>query len=172
MADAIAALLAPLKAESQRSAWYTPTKKDGTPLHEENGHPFRIHLLSPESDEWFAVEQAWQVEMGIRRANNTPVTKQDALGFIQLRVKCHIAITLEWEHWTHPETGEPVACTPVNMNLLYSDRKFQRDLFVFTATPANYGLEGESLPQTELEDAEKKSESGANGASASATGSQ
>ena len=150
------------------SAWFTPLDDKGQP---HGDPPFRIHLLSRKSDEWRQLERAWQAGAVVRRANDQPLTVRDANSYEQHLLKSHIAITLEWENLT-TDDGSPVPVSPVTLTNLYSDLDFQEQLYRFTANPKNYGMAGDVEPQTEEEDAEKKSESGANGASLSATTSQ
>lgn len=165
MAD-LNVMLGKLKSERQLSAWFTPVDSQGEPFGEP-GSPFRIHLLSRRSEEWRALERTWQVERAVSAANNGKVTAQDAARFEQHLVKCHIAITQEWENLT--SAGDLVPCTPVTMNNLYGDIDFREQLFAFTSNPLNYGMTGEIEPQTEAEDTEKKSVSGLSSALHSAT---
>jgi hypothetical protein len=158
MAD-LNAILSTLKAERSRSAWFTPRDSQGNAFGDP---PFRIHLLSRRSDEWRQMENAWQMERAVISANNGKITVQDATKFVAHLVRCHIAITREWENLTTAD-GEPVPCTPVTMANLYNDIDFREQLFVFTADPANYGEKGDIEPSTEVEDSEKKLGSGVSG---------
>jgi len=157
-------ILSTLKSERSRAAWFTPTDSQGQSFGDP---PFRIHLLSRRSDEWRQMENAWQMEIQAQRANNGKVTARDALNYAQHLVRCHIAITREWENLNND--GEPVPCTPVTMQNLYNDIDFREQLFAFTADPANYGEKGDLEPSTEAEDAEKKSVNGASGDSLGAS---
>lgn len=165
MAD-LNVMLGKLKSERRQSAWFIPVDAMGEPFGDP-GSPFRIHLLSRRSEEWRALERTWQVDRAVSAANNGKVTAEDAARFEQHLIKCHIAITQEWENLTHE--GQPVPCTPTTMTNLYNDIDFREQLFAFTADPRNYGQKGEIEPQTEVEDVEKKSESGVNSDSLSAT---
>ena len=165
MAD-LNAVLGKLKSDRQQSAWFTPVDSLGEPFGDAAA-PFRIHLFSRRSVEWRTLERTWQVERAVSAANNAKITAQDAARFEQHLVKCHIAITRGWENLTHE--GQPVPCTPETMANLYGDIDFREQLFAFTANPLNYGMNGELEPQTEAEDTEKKSVSGASGDSLSAT---
>src|SRR4249920_2076637 len=159
MAD-LNTILSTLKAGRTRTAWFTPIDDQGKPFGEP---PFRIHLLSRRSDEWRQMENAYQMERAVQMANNGKLTTQDATKYVHHLVRCHIAITREWENLTTGE-GEPVPCTPVTMANLYNDIDFREQLFAFTADPVNYGEQGAIEPSTEVEDVEKKSASGASGA--------
>ena len=166
MAD-LNTMLASLKGKRQKSAWFTPIDLDtGLPFGEPDA-PFQIHLLSRQSDEWHAIEEAWEAVMAVRKANGSRLTVKDAEEFKQHRIRCHIAITLEWRNLSS-EDG-PVPCTPVTMAHLYEDRSIQAQLYRFTSIPASYGMTGPDEPETEEADAKKKSPSGVSGDSVSAT---
>lgn len=158
MAD-LNTILGTLKAGRSRTAWFVPIDDQGNAFGDP---PFRIHLLSRRSDEWRQMENAWQMERAVQMANNGRLTTQDTTKWIQHLVRCHIAITKEWENLTTGE-GEPVPCTPVTMQNLYNDIDFREQLFNFTADPKNYGEQGEIEPSSEVEDSAKKSLSGVSG---------
>lgn len=166
MAD-LNTLLNKLKQEREVSAWFTPVDANGAPFGEE-GAPFQIRVLSRRSQEWREAEEAWQITRAVSVANQQKVTERDAKSFSQFMTKAHIAISKEWRNLTHE--GEPVPMTPESLSNLCGDIDFKEQFFAFTANSRNYpGSGDEQFPNTEAEDAEKKSVSGASGDSLSAT---
>ena len=167
MAD-FAALQTQIESWEERGAWlvlrhpYTDEPLGGDA-------PARILLTSPLSKRWQEMERTWQVERLVsRQAQVGKITESDITKFEKHRHRCYMAATRDWENIER--NGEALACTPVNMDWLYSLPFVKQQLVKFFDDLTNFGApEGTSNGQVSadvLEDCEKKSSIGAIGNSA------
>lgn len=148
-------IMSAMDAEKNKSAWYTPRNSQGEPYGDP---PFRIHFLSRKSDEWRAMEKAWQAEALDLIANGRKMTAADQDRFHNHLVKCHMAITLGWENLE--QDGQAVPCTQAWMKQIYSHPEFFDGMVAWTNNNFSYSNEPEP---TILEDAEKKLLNGSSG---------
>lgn len=128
--------------------------------------PARILLTSPLSERWLSMEKAYHAQLRLARetSNNTRFTVDDVERFEAHRVRCYMAVTRTWENIDRD--GAPLACTPVNMEWLYSMKWISDQLLDFMNNLRNFGAPGNSpngLSGDVLEEAEKKSLIGAAG---------
>jgi len=158
-------LAADIKDWQESAAWLTLLDpRSGEPIGglEE---PARILLTSPYSERWQQMEKAYHSQIRMAREQG-PVrfTLEDVEKFEGHRIKCYMAVTREWEHIDRD--GAPLACSPVNMEWLYSFKWVSDQLLAFMSDVANFGAPAgtaNGMPGDVVEDAEKKLSTGAYG---------
>lgn len=165
MAD-FAALATQIESWEERGAWLTLRHPyTGEPIGGEQ--PARILLTSPLSKRWQEMERAWQIDRMVSHQGQLgKITESDVVKFERHRLRCYIAATREWENIERE--GEPLACTPTNMEWLYAWLFVKNQLAAFFDDLTNFGApEGTNgqVSANVLEDIEKKSLTGAIGVS-------
>ena len=124
--------------------------------------PARILLTSPLSERWLQMEKAYHAQMRLaREQGKITFTLEDVERFEAHRIKCYMAVTREWEHIERE--GAPLACSPVNMEWLYSMKWVSDQLLEFMSSLSNFGgPEGtdNGIARDVLEEAEKKLSAG------------
>jgi hypothetical protein len=129
--------------------------------------PARIHFSSPLSKRWQEMEKTWQVERIVsKQGQAAQIAEGDIERFERHRMKCFMAVTREWENIERE--GVSLACTPVNMEWLYSLPFVFNQVFNFLNDLTNFGAPADiennhHLAPDVLEDIEKKLSTGATG---------
>jgi len=127
--------------------------------------PARILMSSSLSERWLRMDKAYYSELRLaREQGKTTFTVDDVERFEQHRKRCYVAVTREWENIENGD--EALACTPVNMEWLYSLKWVADQLLEFHNDLSNWNapLGTESpLAADVMADSEKKYSIGASG---------
>jgi len=127
--------------------------------------PARVLLMSPMSERWEKLEKSYQAQIRLAHQNGQRLyTVEDVERFEAHRLQCYIAVTREWQNIERD--GEPLACTPINMEWLYSMKWIASQLLMFMSDLSNFGAPvgtENSVALDIIADSEKKFSTGAAG---------
>lgn len=152
-----------VKEWQESSAWCVLTDpRTDAPIGDP---PARILLTSPLSERWQRLDKMYYSQLRLaREQGQTRYTVEDVDRFEQHRLQCYISVTREWENIERE--GESLACTPINMEWLYSMKWIADQLLTFMSNLSNFGAPaGTESPVTldVIADSEKKFSTGASG---------
>jgi hypothetical protein len=121
--------------------------------------------MSPMSERWEKLEKSYQAQIRLAHQNGQRLyTVEDVERFEAHRLQCYIAVTREWQNIERD--GEPLACTPINMEWLYSMKWIASQLLMFMSDLSNFGAPVGTENPVVLDiiaDSEKKFSTGAAG---------
>lgn len=124
--------------------------------------PAEIQLLSAECRAYRDAERAYSAQRTLSKANGTEFTQRDITAHEKHTLNKLVLVTKDWRNI---EAGsESIPCTPDNVREWYKIDWIYNQVFIQVYSLSDYGIEGEA-PTDIVGDAEKKSETGADGTS-------
>ena len=162
MAD-LAAVHKKVEDARERSAWMALIHPHtGEIIGADEGKPVRFRLKSRDCKAYRDAEHAWEAKRALMRANSGAFTMRDWTDYEAHQTQQLIGLVVEWENVE--EAGAALACTRENISKQLDIDWVRDQVYAFTSDLSKRA-DDEIAPQGVVEDVEKKSSTGAVGAS-------